>query len=173
MKHTILSSILFFNIVLAQSCNIIVPKEPLTIKGLSTPYISINCDQTTGDTSSFVEALILNKKTGSLVAYSPLIINNGTQPLFPIVKPNFKEEDHVVGLWFGSNANTIVLQDINNGKTLRKSNCINGKQGVVGDTFGQVAGCNNVEFFKVANRLIANGKLIIPALNTDLEHCGF
>jgi hypothetical protein len=165
----LLGIFLILKTVYAQSCNIIVPKEPLTAKGLSTAYISVNCDQTNGDTNSYVEALILNKKTGELVAYSPLIVNNGTQPLFPIVKPKFKEEDTVVAIWFGSNANTIILQDLNNGKTLKNANCINGKVGVVGDTFGQVAGCNNVEFFKVANKLIANGKLVIPALGVDLN----
>lgn len=139
--------ILFILKVYTQTCNVILPKDPLTAKGLSTPYIyhGIGCDETNSNSSSFVEALILNKKTGDLVAYSPLIINNDTQVLFPLIVPNVTK-DHIIGLWFGSNANILILKDPDNSKTLKDYNCVNGK--IPGDFFGQVSGCNNINFFK-------------------------
>ena len=153
--------------VIAQNCTVIVPNDPLTAVGLSTPYQYIGCDETNAGQASFVEALILNKKTGNLVAYSPLIVNQGTQPLLPVVVPNVTT-DHVVGIWFGSNANFLRLQGANK-NTLKNARCINGRQDVPGDLFGQVAGCGTVRFFEEANRLFQNGILIIPPLGTGLN----
>jgi len=99
----------------AQICTIIIPDDPLSSIGLQTPYIYKNCDQTV--TPSFVEAVILNKYTGELGIYTPLIINENTQP-FIKPKPVIVNDDHIVGIWFGSNADTIILENKKGSKQL-------------------------------------------------------
>jgi hypothetical protein len=58
----------------------------------------------------------------------------------------------VVGIWFGSNANTITLTGSTNG-------CVNGLGGSV---FGQFAYCNGPEWFTAAQTAIAAGLLKVP-----------
>ena len=86
-----------------------------------------------------------------LQIYTPLIINEGTQPLFPPVVPNITTTD-IVGIWFGSNADTIVLDNPD-------PMCVNG---LPDDPFGQVAACNAIAFFKSAYKLYSSGHLNIP-----------
>jgi hypothetical protein len=133
------------------TCNIVLPNNPFTSIGLSTPYIYNNCDQTIQEQASFAEAVILNKKTGELRIYTPLIINNGSQPLFDPVVPNITIND-IVGIWFGSNSQTIVLDNPD-------PTCING---LPNDPFGQVAACNAINFFKTAYKMVSSNKLYIP-----------
>jgi hypothetical protein len=101
----------------------------------------------------------LNTKTGDLSVYTPLIINAGTVPLVPPIVPNITAND-VVGIWFGSNAVTLTLDNTT-------ANCINGltKNGVL-SVFGQVAACNAKQFIKAANKAINKGILVIPPLGT-------
>jgi len=146
-------------IKLAQTCNLVVPPNPLTAQGLATPYIYVDCDQTNATQSSFIEAVILNKVTGALSVYTPLIINAGTQPLTAPIVPTLSQDD-IVGIWFGSNANTLILNTT-------EVTCVNGVvlNGVV-SAFGQVAACNAGNFITTANDLINQGILNIPALQT-------
>lgn len=141
------------NIILnyALTCNIVLPNNLLSSVGLSTPFIYKNCDQTIEDQASFAEAVILDPNTGNLSIYTPLIINEGTKPLYPPVIPDIKTTD-VVGIWFGSNANIIILENPD-------ITCING---LPNDPFGQVAACNAVFFFKKAFDAYNKNKLIIP-----------
>ena len=63
-----------------------VPADPLTAKGLSTPYQLSNGPNTTGCTmmnaanlGAFVQATIL-EPGGKLFDYDPLVVTAGTQP---------------------------------------------------------------------------------------------
>jgi hypothetical protein len=143
----------------SQSCKLIVPTNPLTSEGLSTPFIlKSGCNQANKEESVFAEAVIINQKTGKLSIYPPLIINEGTLPLIPPMKINLTN-DEIVGIWFGSNKN---LEMVDNGKgSLNQGSCISG---VGNDSFGQVAACNAIQFFEIANGLVRNGILRIPRL---------
>jgi hypothetical protein len=58
-----------------------------------------------------------------------------------------------VGLWFGTNANTLTLTGTTQG-------CVNGLNG---DLFGQFAYCNAAAVFSAAQSAVAAGRLTIPA----------
>lgn len=156
--YVIYNLISMFVFAYAQNCTLVVPEDPLSSIGLSTPYIYKNCDQTDIDQASFIEAVILNKYTGNLRIYTPLIINENTTPLLPTIIPNITPDD-IVGIWFGSNANSLTL--ISNGISLIIGQCINGISYPV-NIFGQVAACNAINFFNVANTLIKLDVLKIP-----------
>jgi hypothetical protein len=96
--------------VQGQMCKLTVPAAPLTAAGLATPYILTGCDQAGKDFSVFVEATILNRATGELSVYAPLVINAGTQPAAPPSKITLTA-DHVVGIWFGANDNVALVDD--------------------------------------------------------------
>jgi hypothetical protein len=118
----------------------------------------------------FVEATILDPSTGTLSAYHPLIINQGSTAAVAPVIPKLPA-GAVVGLWFGFNGGVLVLQDAQ-GKVVTQStlldgaNCIQGNQGVLNDVFGQVSWCNAQQFFAAANAAIKAGKTKIPPLGT-------
>lgn len=61
------------------ACFLRVPKDPLTAKGLATPYIlkKGNCDQTIADQQVFVEATVFDPDTKTFGVYHPLVINEG------------------------------------------------------------------------------------------------
>lgn len=140
-------------LVVSQTCNLIIPNDPLTSIGLATPYIYEDCDQLNPDQSSFVEAVIINKLTSNIRIYTPLIINKDMTPLVPPVVPYLDPND-VVGIWFGSNADILIINNDNN------NICVNG--GLPGDYFGQVAACNAELFFLTVDQLVQNNVLKIP-----------
>lgn len=61
------------------ACVLTVPKDPLSAKGLATPYIlkKGNCDQTITDQQVFVEATVFDPATRTFSVYQPLVINEG------------------------------------------------------------------------------------------------
>ena len=135
------------------NCVLTVPPNPLTAKGLATPYTMTGCDQTNFATEGcFVEAVILDRATGDLSIYNPLVINQDQnvtgvdfiQPVVPTLPANA-----VVGLWFGSNANTLTLV----GST---DSCVNGDGNSI---FGQYAYCNAPAFFRAAEAAVSAGLL--------------
>src|SRR6185312_2976252 len=69
---------------------------------------------------------------------------------------------------FGFNGNNLTLQTTKN--SLAQGKCVNG---VAGSIFGEFAYCNAPAFFKAANKAIANGQLVPPALGmgTDGKPC--
>jgi hypothetical protein len=67
--------------------------------------------------------------------------------------------NNVVGIWFGSNANTITLTGTTNG-------CVNGLDGSV---FGQFAYCNTPAFFAAAQTAIAAGLLTVPPVGSSTK----
>ncbi|KAG0359145.1 hypothetical protein BGZ54_010091 [Gamsiella multidivaricata] len=136
----------------AGDCFLKVPAQPLTAKGLATPYILMagSCDQTQADQQVFVEATVFDPHTKTFAVYQPLVINEGTQPAIAPVVPKLPR-DAIVGIWVGANANSVTLTgDI--------GNCVNGLSSK--DIFGQVAFCNAANFFKAVRQ--TKGVPILP-----------
>ncbi len=155
------------------SCDIIVPANPLTAQGLSTPYqltgtngqspAASGCNMANfANLGAFVQATILNPATGALSVYEPLVITQGTQPAAAPVVPTLPA-NAVVTVDFGFNG-TNLTQVGATPDALRQGNCVNGLPGSI---FGQVSFCNGSNFFTAAFQAEAQGKLAIPALGTS------
>ena len=148
----------------AMDCTITVPENPLSARGLATPYqLGGGCSEANTNLQAFVQATILDPVTGALAVYNPLVITAGTTPAVAPVVPTLPP-DAVVNLLFGFNGN--ILTQVATGNSLREGNCVNG---LPGSPFGQVAYCNAGSFFRAANADIAAGKLKIPALGTGKD----
>jgi len=153
--------LLFSVLVSSQDCQLVVPPFPLTAAGLATPWrLLAPCNQSDPAMASFINGAILDKTTGVMAAFNPLVVTDGTAPaIFPpvITMPN----NSVVALWFGTNAGTLTLVD--NAGSILAGKCINGLKDSI---FGQFAYCNAPEFFMAASTLIAAGILKVPPLGT-------
>lgn len=86
------------------ACFLKVPKNPLTAKGLASPYIlkKGNCDQTIADQQVFVEATVFDIDTNTFSVYHPLVINEG--------KGGKSESE---GDWFRNCRNVLSLSGMN------------------------------------------------------------
>ncbi|KAH6583385.1 hypothetical protein BASA61_008002 [Batrachochytrium salamandrivorans] len=123
-------------------CDIKVPANPLSAKGLATPYEVTGCDQIDAGKASFVQGAVYDPATNTISIYNPLIINSGSEPATAPVVPKLPK-GAVVGLWFGSNSNAIHLT----GPGLASGRCVNG---LGKSDFGQFAACNGDRFFAAA-----------------------
>lgn len=148
-------------------CTVIVPPDPLTAKGLATPYqlTATNaangpCNEANTAQAVFVQAAVIDPATGQISIYNPLVIDKGTKPAAAPVVPQLPAGG-VVGIWFGGDDANTTLQATNG--SLAAGKCVNGLPGSV---FGQVAFCNAAAFFTAANQAIQAGKLTPPALGT-------
>ena len=94
-------------------CDIIVPANPLSAQGLATPYQLTGPNGTSPADSgcnmanaaalgAFVQATILNPRTGALSVYNPLVITQGTTPAVAPVVPKLPR-DAIVTIDFGFN----------------------------------------------------------------------
>ena len=143
------------------NCTLQVPANPLSARGLATPYVlGDGCEMSNADLQAFVEADILNPRTGSLKVYNPLVITEGTQPAARPVPPRVPRGD-VVAIMFGFNGGNLLLTGT--GNSLQQGQCVNG---LGRSLFSQVAYCNSPAFYRAANRAIARGALKIPPLAT-------
>jgi hypothetical protein len=144
------------------NCTLVVPRHPLTARGLATPYQLVatdprkgRCHEADPAQSAFVEAAILTK-SGKLTVYDPLVVDKGTRPAASVVRPSVPAGS-TVGIWFGFNSAELTLRS--SGGSLRQGRCVNG---VPGSVFGQFAYCNAPAFFRAANaehvRIPALGK---------------
>jgi hypothetical protein len=149
-------------------CTLIVPSNPLSAKGLSTPFQLVAtdpnggpCNEANTAQSAFVEAAIFNPANSQIYIYHPLVIDLGTKPAAAPVVPNLPA-NATVALWIGFNGDNLTLAsaDPNN---LSNSRCVNGLPGSI---FTQVSYCNAPAFFNVANNAAINGNLKVPALAT-------
>jgi hypothetical protein len=145
------------------NCSLIVPPQPLTAKGLATPYQLVAtdpaagpCDEAVTAQSAFVQAAVFDPATSQISIYNPLVVNQGQQPAKPPVVPVLPP-NATVGLWFGFNGATLTLQG-----DIDPNRCVNGLPG--GSKFGQFAHCNAGNFFNAANQAASAGKLIVPPL---------
>jgi hypothetical protein len=145
----------------SMNCTLQVPANPLSARGLATPYVlGDGCQMSNADLQAYVEADIINPRTGSIKVYNPLVITEGTQPAARPVPPRVPRGD-VVGIMFGFNGDNLMLTGT--GNSLQQGNCVNG----LGQSlFTQVAYCNSPAFYRAANRDITRGLLKIPPLGT-------
>ncbi|MCU1669028.1 MAG: hypothetical protein JWP40_1955 [Blastococcus sp.] len=148
------------------ACTLIVPADPTTAGGLTTPYELTAtqrrdgaCHESNPDQSAFVEAAVLDLDTGALGVYHPLVVDRGTTPAVPPA-PVKLPAHAVVGVWFGFNGNTLTL------KGDGAAACVNGLGRSV---FGQFAYCNAAPFFAGANAAIAAHRLVVPPLGTGTD----
>jgi hypothetical protein len=155
------------------NCDIIVPANPLSAKGLATPYQLTGQDGMSPDQSgctmanagalgAFVQATILNTRTGQLYVYNPLVITQGTTPAVAPVVPTLPRY-YVATIEFGFNG-TDLTQVGATRNALQQGNCVNGLDG---SDFGQVSFCNGTNFFKQAFALEAQHRLRVPAVGTS------
>jgi hypothetical protein len=143
-------------------CTLLVPDAPLTAQGLATPYqlVATNpangaCHEANPDQSAFVEAAILDPKTGRIAIYRPLVIDKGTMPAAAPVVPDLPD-NAVVGLWFGFNGANLALEAAEG--VLEANNCVQG--------LAQFAYCNAPDFFAAVHRAIKRGLVRVPPLGT-------
>ena len=150
------------------NCDIIVPANPLSARGLATPYQLTGPAGTTPAASgcnmanavnlgAFVQATILNPSTGALSVYNPLVITAGTTPAVAPVVPKLPRHA-IVTIDFGFNG-TDLTQVGATPNALAQGNCVNG----LGSVFGQVSFCNGINFFNSAFQLMREGRLFVPS----------
>ena len=160
------------------SCDIIVPANPLTAKGLSTPYqltgtggatpAASGCTMANfGNLGAFVQATILNPATGALSVYEPLVITQGTQPAAAPVVPTLPA-GAIVTIDFGFNGTNLTQVGATR-RALAQGRCVNGLGGSI---FGQVSFCNGTAFFQAAQRAMAAGRLVVPATGMATKAAG-
>jgi hypothetical protein len=144
------------------NCSLIVPADPTSAAGLTTPYRLTatdprqgTCHEANADQSAFVEAAIFDPATHTVAIYHPLVIDDHSEPAVPTA-PLMLPGRAVVGVWFGFNGDTLTLS----GQGARS--CVNG---LPGSPFGQFAYCNAAAFFSAANADVAFQKTI-PAIGT-------
>jgi hypothetical protein len=155
------------------NCDIIVPANPLTAKGLATPYqltgtggrspAQSGCTMTNAtNLGAFVQATILDPATGQLWVYDPLVITKGTTPAVQPSVPDIPA-NAIVTIDFGFNG-TDLFQVGATPNTLKDANCTNGQPGSI---FGQVSFCNGSAFFAAAFKDEGERKLIVPSAGTS------
>jgi len=148
-------------------CTLIVPPKPLSAQGLATPYQLVATDPANGPCNesnkaqaTFVQGAVINRATGQISIYNPLVIDQGTQPAATPIVPQLPANG-IVALWFGFNGNNLSLQDTNG--SLKQGRCVNGANDSI---FGQFAYCNAPAFFRAANQALRAGLLNPPPLGT-------
>ena len=155
------------------NCDIIVPANPLTARGLSTPYqltgtdgmspAQSGCTMTNAaNLGAFVQATILDPATGQLSVYNPLVITEGTTPAVQPSVPDIPA-NAIVTIDFGFNG-TDLFQVGATRNALKEGNCTDGQRGSI---FGQVSFCNGTSFFKAAFKDEREHKLIVPSAGTS------
>ncbi|GCF08032.1 hypothetical protein [Dictyobacter arantiisoli] len=154
------------NAVVNMDCTLTVPANPLSARGLATPYqlVATNagngpCHEANANQGAFVQGVIYDPATGKFSVYSPLVIDQNTQPAVVPVTPTLPPHA-VVGLWFGFNGANLTLKG-SGARNLAQARCVNGLNQSI---FGQFAYCNAPAFFAAAQRGIAAGKVQVPGL---------
>ena len=156
------------------NCDIIVPANPLSARGLATPYqLTGPAGTAAGDSGctmanaaalgAFVQATILNPRTGALSVYNPLVITQGTTPAVVPVVPKLPR-GAVVTIDFGFNGTTLTQVGATP-NALAQGRCVNGLR----SPFGQQSFCNGRHFFRTAHRLMAFGRLRVPSQGTSAK----
>jgi hypothetical protein len=157
------------------NCDLIVPANPLSARGLATPYQLTGTDGRTPAESgcqmsnaaklgAFVQATILDPATGALSVYDPLVVTRGTKPA---VRPSVPEipANAVVTIDFGFNGKDL-FQVGATPTTLADGNCVNG---LAGSIFGPESFCNGVNFFNAVQKDERKGLLKVPSPGTSAQ----
>jgi hypothetical protein len=157
------------------NCDIIVPANPLSARGLATAYQLTGTDgqspaasgctmANSANLGAFVQATILNPRTGALSVYNPLVVTQGTTPAVAPVVPKLPR-NAIVTIDFGFNG-TDLFQVGATANALQQGNCVNGESGSI---FGQVSFCNGTTFFNAAFQLMREGRLVVPSEGTSTK----
>jgi hypothetical protein len=146
------------------TCTLVVPADPLTAKGLATPYELLGpCHESNPDTAAFVQGTVLDPATGAVSVYDPLVVDRGKLPAVAPTVPKLPA-GAVVGLWFGFNGDNLLLKGTKN--SLSTAECVTG----LGEShFGQFAFCHANAFFAAAATAVSAGKLRIPPIGTAAD----
>ena len=112
---------------------------------------------------SFAECAVLDKDTGAISVYSPLLINNGQNSVKPAV-PTLPANPSVA-CWFGTNGDSTILQQT---PGYFNGACVNGDPNVPGDIFGQFAACGATQFWQDVKIASTAGKITVPANSLDI-----
>jgi hypothetical protein len=141
------------------NCALIVPAHPLSAQGLATPWELTRdgagqCHEANPDDSAFVEAAILDRATGQIAVYDPLVLDRGSRPAVAPTRPTLPKEA-VVAIWVGFNGDNLTLRGPGSDSCL---------SGIEDSDFGQNAFCNATAFFASAHQAMQAGKLVPPAL---------
>jgi hypothetical protein len=161
------------------NCDIIVPADPLSATGLSTPWqltgpngetpaVSGCTMANAANLGAFVQATILDPATGALSVYEPLVITQGTTPAVAPVVPTLPA-NAVVTVDVGFNG-TDLTQVGATPTALAQGNCVNGLG--AGSDFGQVSFCNGPAFFAAATQDMNAGTLAVPQTGTSSKVAG-
>jgi hypothetical protein len=156
-------------------CDIIVPANPLSARGLATPYqltgpngtspADSGCNMANAaNLGAFVQATVLNPRTGALSVYNPLVITQGTTPAIAPVVPRLPR-NAVVTIDFGFQG-TNLIQVGATANALGQGRCVNG---LPGSPFGQQSMCNGINFFNRASALMRTGRLHVPFEGTSAK----
>jgi hypothetical protein len=154
------------------SCGIIVPADPLSARGLSTPYQLTGPSRTSaaaaGCTLSasvaragLVRATILDPATGALAVYTPVVVAKGARPATAPPVPQLPP-GAVVTIDFGSGGMDLVPVGATAG-ALAQGHCVSGP----GPVSSAVSSCNGATFFTAALPLLRAGRLQVPAAGTS------
>ena len=150
----------------SMNCTLQVPANPLTAQGLATPWqLGDGCSMANfGTEGAFVEATILSPN-GQVQVYNPLVITAGTTPAVAPKAPAIARGSKVI-IDIGFNGTNLALS----GRGARQGNCVD----ALGQSLiGQVSACDAVDFYRMANRELANGTLKIAAagMANDGQQC--
>jgi hypothetical protein len=153
------------------NCDIIVPANPLSARGLATPYqltgtggrtpAESGCQMST-TVKAFVQATILDPATGALSVYDPLVVTQGTRPAVVPRVPDLPA-NAAVTIDLGFNGKDLIQVGATP-TTLADANCVNGQAGSV---FGQVSFCNGISFFNAVQKDERKGLLKVPSPGTS------
>src|SRR5580658_2033112 len=157
------------------NCDIIVPANPLSARGLATPYQLTGTDgqspavsgctmTNAANLGAYVQATILNPRNGKLSVYDPLVITQGTTPAVTPTVPTLPR-NAVVTIDFGFNG-TDLTQVGATPAALQQGKCTDSQAGSV---FGQQSFCNGINFFNTAFELERLGILRVPSEGTSAK----
>ena len=143
------------------NCTLTVPANPLTARGLATPYqLGDGCQESNPNLQAFVEATIVSPD-GQLQVYNPLVVTQGTQPAAAPRPPAIAQGSQVV-IDVGFNGNNLALT----GTGAQEGHCVD----ALGQSLiGQVSACNAAGFYQLANSLIGRGVLHVPPAGTGKD----
>jgi hypothetical protein len=158
------------------SCGIIVPADPLSARGLSTPYQLTGPSGTSAAAAGcilsasvaragLVRATILDPATGALAVYTPLVVTKGTRPAAAPVVPDLPP-GAVVTIDFGAAAMALTPVGATS-VALAQGHCVSGPSPASGPASGTVSSCNGAAFFTAALPLLRTGRLRVPSAGTS------
>jgi hypothetical protein len=141
------------------TCGIVVPAQPLSARGLSTPYELTGCaTSSAASRGRVVQATILDPATGALSVYRPLVITAGTRPSVPPAVPRLPR-NAIVTIDFGSSGMNLTPVGATPG-ALAQGHCISGPA-------SGGSSCNGAAFFQAALTLMHQGHLHVPSEGTS------